>query len=112
VKKLVIAASREESKSSTSTVRFTPTKVRILDYLASALPGLGLSLQLNNISTKQQLRKVEGMFLAANKELKAHNQLLPTTLENFTKLTKELAESKPEERTIDEVKTVLFYVAK
>lgn len=112
VKKLVIAASREESKSSTSTVRFTPTKVRILDYLASALPGLGLSLQLNNISTKQQLRKVEGMFLAANKELKMHNQLLPTTLENFTKLSKELAESKPEERTIDEVKTVLFYVAK
>jgi superfamily II DNA or RNA helicase len=111
VKKLVAAASKEESKNTNSVVRLTPTKVRILDYLVTALPGLGLSLLLNNVSTKQQLKKVEQLFLAANKELKNHSQLLPTTLENFNKLAKELALTKPEEKTIEEVEVVLFYVS-
>jgi ERCC4-related helicase len=111
VKKLVIAASKEESKTSSSVVRLTPTKVKILDYLAMALPGLGLSLLLNNIATKQQLRRVEQLFLSSNKELKKLGQLLPTTLESFTKLAKELSATKPEEKTIEEVEAVLFYVA-
>ncbi|CAN2228902.1 SF2_C_SNF domain containing protein [Candidatus Nanopelagicaceae bacterium] len=111
VKKLVIAASKEESKTSSSAVRLTPTKVKILDYLATALPGLGLSLLLNNIATKQQLRRVEQLFLSSNKELKKLGQLLPTTLESFTKLAKELSSTKPEEKTIEEVEAVLFYVA-
>jgi hypothetical protein len=111
VKKLVIAASKEESKTSSSVVRLTPTKVKILDYLATALPGLGLSLVLNNIATKQQLRKVEHLFLLSNKELKKLGQLLPTTLESFTNLAKELTSTKPEEKTIQEVEAVLFYVA-
>ncbi len=111
VKKLVIAASKEESKTSNSVVRLTPTKIRILDYLATALPGLGLSLLLNNIATKQQLRRVEQLFLSANKELKKLGQLLPTTLESFTKLAKELTSTKPEEKTIEEVEVVLFYVS-
>jgi len=111
VKKLVIAASKEESKTSSSVVRLTPTKVKILDYLATALPGLGLSLLLNNIATKQQLRRVEQLFLSSNKELKKLGQLLPTTLESFTKLAKELSATKPEEKTIEEVEAVLFYVA-
>jgi hypothetical protein len=111
VKKLVIAASKEESKNSNAVIRLTPTKVRILDYLSTTLPGLGLSLLLNNIATKQQLRRVEQLFLAANKELKIRGQLLPTTLENFNKLAKELALTKPEEKTIEEVEVVLFYVS-
>ena len=111
MKKLVAAASKEESKNTNSVVRLTPTKVRILDYLVTALPGLGLSLLLNNVATKQQLRKVEQLFLAANKEFKNHGQLLPTTLENFNKLAKELALTKPEEKTIQEVEVVLFYVS-
>lgn len=111
VKKLVIAASKEESKNASSVIRLTPTKVRILDYLAVALPGLGLSLLLSNITTKQQLRRTEQLFLAANKELKSLGQLLPTTLENFNKLAKELALTKPEEKTIDDVEAVLFYVS-
>jgi superfamily II DNA or RNA helicase len=111
VKKLVIAASKEESKTSSSVVRLTPTKVKILDYLATALPGLGLSLLLNNIATKQQLRRVEQLFLSSNKELKKLGQLLPTTLESFTKLAKELSSTKPDEKTIEEVEAVLFYVA-
>lgn len=111
VKKLVVAASKEESKNSSSVLRLTPTKVQILDYLATALPGLGLSLLLNNIATKQQLRKVEQLFLSANKELKKLGQLLPTTLESFTRLAKELASTKPEEKTIEEVEAVLFYVS-
>ena len=112
LKKLVLAASREESKTSSSIIRKTPTKVKILDYLAAALPGLGLALNLDKVSTKQQLRKVESMFLAANRELKTHNQLLPNTFESFVKLSKELALSKSEEKTIEEVEAVLFYVAK
>lgn len=111
VKKLVVAASKEESKSTNSVIRFTPTKARILDYLATALPGLGLSLLLNNISTKQQLRKTEQLFLAANKELKKFGQLLPTTLENFNKLAKELVSTKPEDKIIEQVEAVLFYVS-
>lgn len=111
VKKLVVAASKEESKISNSTIRLTPTKVKLLDYLAAALPGLGLSLLLNNIATKQQLRKVEQLFLSANKELKIIGQLFPTTLERFTILAKELASTKPEEKTIEEVEAVLFYVS-
>jgi superfamily II DNA or RNA helicase len=111
VKKLAIAASKEESKTSSSVVRLTPTKVKILDYLATALPGLGLSLLLNNIATKQQLRRVEQLFQLSNKELKKLGQLLPTTLESFAKLAKELASTKPEEKTIEQVEAVLFYVA-
>jgi hypothetical protein len=111
VKKLVIAASKEESRTSSSVIRLTPTKVKILDYLATALPGLGLSLLLNNIATKQQLRRVEQLFLSSNKELKKLGQLLPTTLQSFTKLAKELSSTKPEEKTIEEVEAVLFYVA-
>jgi hypothetical protein len=111
VKKLVSAASKEESKNTNSVVRLTPTKVRILDYLVTALPGLGLSLLLRNIATKQQLKRVEQLFLAANKELKNFGQLMPTTLESFNKIAKELASSTPEEKTIQEVEAVLFYVS-
>lgn len=111
IKKLAIAASREESKTSAAVIRLTPTKIKILDYLASALPGLGLSLLLNNISTKQQLRRVEQLFLSSNKELKNFGQLLPPTLENFMKLAKELSSTKPREQKIEEVEAVLFYVA-
>lgn len=111
VKKLAVAASKEESKNSSSAIRITPTKAKVLDYLAVALPGLGLSLLLSNISTKQQLRKVEQLFMSAHKELKKLGQLLPTTLESFTKLAKELASTKPEEKTIQQVEAVLFYVS-
>jgi hypothetical protein len=47
----------------------------------------------------------------SNKELKKLGQLLPTTLESFTNLAKELTSTKPEEKTIQEVEAVLFYVA-
>ena len=111
VKKLVEAASKEEAKDGQSAARLTPTKRKVLDALATALPGLGISLVLKNISTKQQLRKTEQMFMAANRELKSYGQLLPNTLELFTQLHKELAEAKPEERTIESVEAVLFYVS-
>jgi ERCC4-related helicase len=111
VKKLVEAASKEELKDGQSAIRLTPTKVKVLDCLATALPGLGLSLALRNISTKQQLRKTEQLFMAANRELKSFGQLLPNTLESFTQLHKELIESKPEEKTIQSVEAVLFYVS-
>jgi hypothetical protein len=111
VKKLVEAASKEEVKDGRSTVRLTPTKVKVLDTLATALPGLGLSLVLNNISTKQQLRKVEQLFTSANRELKSYGQLLPSTLDSFVAIYKELAEATPEERTIELVEAVLFYVS-
>jgi hypothetical protein len=111
VKKLVEAASKEEAKDGQSAVRLTPTKIKVLDNLATALPGLGLSLALNNISTKQQLRRTEQLFLAANRELKSFGQLLPNTLELFVQLHKELVEAKPEERTIESVEAVLFYVS-
>ncbi len=111
VKKLVEAASKEEAKDSQSAVRLTPTKIKILDNLATALPGLGLSRAMKNISTKQQLRKTEQLFMAANRELKSFGQLLPNTLELFVQLHKELAEAKPEERTIDSVEALLFYVS-
>ncbi len=111
VKKLVEAASKEEAKDGQSVVRLTPTKIKILDNLASALPGLGLSLALKNISTKQQLRKTEQLFMSANRELKGFGQLLPNTLESFVALQKELVDAKPEERTIESVEAVLFYVS-
>jgi superfamily II DNA/RNA helicase len=111
VKKLVEAASKEEAKDGQSAVRLTPTKIRVLDNLAIALPGLGLSLAMKNISTKQQLRKTEQLFMAANRELKTFGQLLPNTLELFTSLHKELVEAKPEEKTIESVEAVLFYVS-
>lgn len=111
VKKLVEAASRQEAKDRQSAVRLTPTKIKVLDNLALVLPGLSISLALNNISTKQQLRKTEQLFMAANRELKSFGQLLPNTLELFTSLHKELIEAKPEERTIEAVEAVLFYVS-
>jgi hypothetical protein len=111
VKKLVEAASKEEAKDGNSAVRLTPTKIRVLDTLAAALPGLGLSLVMKNISTKQQLRKTEQLFMAANRELKSFSQLLPNTLEAFVALYKELSEATPEERTIESVEAVLFYVS-
>ena len=111
VKKLVEAASKEEAKDGQSAVRLTPTKIKVLDNLALALPGLSLALALKNISTKQQLRKTEQLFMAANRELKSFGQLLPNTLELFTLLHKELIESRPEERTIEAVEAVLFYVS-
>ncbi len=111
VKKLVEAASKEEAKDGNSVVRLTPTKIRILDNLAAALPGLGLSLVMKNISTKQQLRKTEQLFLAANRELKSYSQILPNTLEAFVVLQKELLEATTEERTIESVEAVLFYVS-
>lgn len=111
VKKLVEAASKEEAKDGKSAVRLTPTKIKVLDTLAIALPGLGLSLVLNNISTKQQLRKTEQLFMAANRELKSFGQILPNTLELFNMLHKELSKAKPEERTIESVEAVLFYVS-
>ena len=111
VKKLVEAASKEEAKDGQSVVRLTPTKIKVLDNLAIALPGLSLSLALRNISTKQQLRKTEQLFMAANRELKSFGQLLPNTLDLFTSLHKELIEAKPEERTIEAVEAVLFYVS-
>jgi hypothetical protein len=49
--------------------------------------------------------------MAANRELKSFGQLLPSTLESFTQLHKELIESKPEEKTIQSVEAVLFYVS-
>ena len=110
VKKLVEAASREEARDGHSAVRLTPTKIKVLDNLALALPGLSISLVLKNISTKQQLRKTEQLFMAANRELKSFGQLLPNTLELFTALHKELIEARPEERTIEAVEAVLFYV--
>jgi hypothetical protein len=70
-----------------------------------------LSLVLNNISTKQQLRKVEQLFTSANRELKSYGQLLPSTLDSFVATYKELAEATPEERTIESVEAVLFYVS-
>lgn len=111
VKKLVEAASKEEAKDGHSAVRLTPTKVKVLDNLATALPGLGLSLAMRNISTKQQLRKTEQLFMAASRELKSFGQLLPNTLELFVQLHKELTGAKPEERTIESVEAVLFYVS-
>ena len=111
VKKLVEAASKEEAKDGQSVVRLTPTKIKVLDNLAIALPGLSLSLALRNISTKQQLRKTEQLFMAANRELKSFGQLLPNTLDLFTSLRKELIEARPEERTIEAVEAVLFYVS-
>jgi hypothetical protein len=57
------------------------------------------------------LFRSEQLFLAANKELKNLGQLLPTTLESFSKLAKELALTTPEEKTIQEVEVVLFYVS-
>jgi hypothetical protein len=111
VKKLVEAASREEARDGHSAVRLTPTKIKVLDNLALALPGLSISLVLKNISTKQQLRKTEQLFMAANRELKSFGQLLPNTLELFTALHKELIEARPEERTIEAVEAVLFYVS-
>jgi superfamily II DNA or RNA helicase len=111
VKKLVEAASREEARDGQSAVRLTPTKIKVLDNLALALPGLSISLVLKNISTKQQLRKTEQLFMAANRELKSFGQLLPNTLELFTALHKELIEARPEERTIEAVEAVLFYVS-
>ena len=111
VKKLVEAATREEAKDGNSVVRFTPTKIKVLDNIAVALPGLGLSLVLENISTKQQLRRTEQLFKAAHQELKSFGQLLPGTLESFVALQKELKDAKPEERTIESVEAVLFYVS-
>ena len=111
VKKLVEAASKQEAKDGKSPTRLTPTKVKVLDNLATSLPGLGLSLALQNISTKQQLRKTEQLFLSANRELKSFGQLLPSTLEAFVTLHKELSEAVPEERTIEAVEAVLFYVS-
>jgi ERCC4-related helicase len=111
VKKLVEAASKEEAKDSKSAVRLTPTKIKVLDSLALALPGLSLSLAMKNISTKQQLRKTEQLFMAANRELKTYEQLLPNTLEQFSLLHNELIGAKPEERTIETVEAVLFYVS-
>jgi hypothetical protein len=111
VKKLVEAASKEEAKDNNSAVRLTPTKIRVLDTLAIALPGLSLSLVMQNISTKQQLRKTEQLFLSANRELKSFGQLLPNTLEAFVNLHKELSEATPEERTIESVEALLFYVS-
>ena len=111
VKKLVEAASKEEAKDGQSAVRLTPTKIKVLDNLAIALPGLSLSLAMKNISTKQQLRKTEQLFMAANRELRSFGQLLPNTLELFTSLHKELIDARPEERTIEAVEAVLFYVS-
>jgi hypothetical protein len=111
VKKLVEAASKEEVRDGNSVVRLTPTKIRVLDNLAAALPGLRLSLVMQNISTKQQLRKTEQLFMSANRELKSFGQLLPNTLEAFVTLHKELSEATPEERTIESVEAILFYVS-
>jgi superfamily II DNA or RNA helicase len=111
VKKLVEAASREEAKESQPAVRLTPSKTRILDYLAGVLPGLGLGLSLKNVYTKQQLRKVEQLFQSSNRELKAFGQLLPPTLDNFVALYRELSQAKPVDRSIEAVEAVLFYVS-
>lgn len=111
VKKLVEAASKEETRDGQSAVRLTPTKIRVLDNLAIALPGLAFSLAMKNIATKQQLRKTEQLFMAANRELKTFGQLLPNTLELFISLQKELIGAKPEEKTIESIEAVLFYVS-
>lgn len=111
VKKLVEAASKQEIKDGQSVIRLTKSKRAVLDNLATALPGLGLSLALRNVSTRQQLRKTEQLFMSANREMKNFGQILPNTLELFVQLSKELLEAKPEERTIDSVEAVLFYAS-
>jgi superfamily II DNA or RNA helicase len=111
VKKLAEASSREVVKEYGLAIRITPVKKRVLDALEKTIRGLGLSLVLRNISTKQQLKRVERLFINANSDLKTHGQFLPSTIDSLVTLQKDLADAKPEARVISSVESVLFYVS-
>lgn len=109
IRKLMESQAIEEATSETLIFKKTRSIEIILDSIAKYLPDLQVSSALDRIESKLELKKARKLFSDAREDLKTYEQLHPITLERFTALVKELTREQKPQKSVDHIKTLLFY---
>lgn len=109
-KRYVLAEAKRQVVKKQSSFKITPSITLVLNELNRVLPGIAVDASLKNIITKQDHKLIRDLFLQANRDMKTYQQLLPNTISGFEKAVKILTTYSNDEKEVNSVEGVLFYV--
>ena len=108
-KKYILALAKRQAVKKKSSFKITPSVKKVLNELTKILPGVAVDKSLEQIVSKQDDKLLRDLFRKANQDLKAHQQLLPNTINGFEKAVARLETHKSDEKEVSSVEGVLFY---
>lgn len=108
-KKYILALAKKQAVKKQGSFKVTPSIKLVLNELTRVLPGVSVDASLDNIVTKQDHKVMRDLFLQANRDLKTHQQLLPSTIGGFEKAVRKLEAHVNDVKEVSSVEGVLFY---
>ena len=108
-KKYILALAKKQAVKKQGSFKVTPSIKLVLNELTKVLPGIAVDASLDNIVTKQDHKAMRDLFLQANRDLKTHQQLLPSTIGGFEKAVRKLETHVNDVKEVSSVEGVLFY---
>lgn len=109
IKRRSTSVAKTQAAKRQSPFKVTPSITRVLDALAAAVPELSVRAAIDLIVTKQDQRTAKQLFDTANRDLKTHDQLLPSTIAGFEKLVVRLSRFSTDAKEVTETTGMLYY---